>query len=161
MLQSMGSQRVWHTWVTEQQQILIRLRPHTIANTGFFFFWLNHSKHHLTSDCFYMSKLTYFNWVIKYPFWAQSHISLCVCAQSLSCVRLWLHGLPTTLLSMGFSRQEYCNGLPYPPRGSSSHKDRTHVSSVSFNGRGILYHWATWGAHISRDFNKLSSKSQY
>ena len=162
MLQSMGTQRVWHVWVTEQQ-ILIRLCLHTITSTGFFFFfWLNHSKHHSTSDCSYMSKLTYFNWVIKHPFWAQSHISLCVCAQLLSCVRLWFHGLPTRLLSMGFARQEYCKGLPYPPRRSSRNKDRTHIASASFNGRGILYHWATWGVHISRgDFNKLSSKSQY
>ena len=45
---------------------------------------------------------------------------MCVCAQSLSRVRLFetpwtvAHQAP---LSMGFSRQEYWNGLPFPPPG--------------------------------------------
>ena len=43
-----------------------------------------------------------------------------MCAQSLSCVRLFVtpwtvaHQAP---LSMGFSRQEYWSGLPFPPLG--------------------------------------------
>ena len=42
------------------------------------------------------------------------------CAKSLSCIRLF--GAPRTVahqasLSMGFSRQEYWNGLPCPPLG--------------------------------------------
>ena len=45
---------------------------------------------------------------------------LCVCAQSLSCARLFAT-LGTVArqapLSMGFSRQEYWNGLPFPTPG--------------------------------------------
>ena len=48
-----------------------------------------------------------------------AHI-LCVCAESLSRVHLFI--TPGTVsrqapLSMGFSRQEYCSGLPLPPPG--------------------------------------------
>ena len=44
----------------------------------------------------------------------------CVLAQSFSCVRLFL--TPWTVacqvpLSMGFPRQEYCSGLPFPTAG--------------------------------------------
>ena len=35
-------------------------------------------------------------------------------------------------LSMGFPRQEYCSGLPFPfSRGSSPPKDRTHISYIA------------------------------
>ena len=45
---------------------------------------------------------------------------LCACAQPLS--RVWLCVTPWTVvhqapLSVGFSRQEYCSGLPCPPSG--------------------------------------------
>ena len=50
-----------------------------------------------------------------------------------------------TSLSMGFSRQEYWNGLPCPPPGESSRpRDWTHVSCISCIGRWALYHWANW-----------------
>ena len=44
-------------------------------------------------------------------------------------------------LSMGFSRQEYCNGLPFPSPGDlpDPGRDWTHISCT---GREILYHWA-------------------
>ena len=54
----------------------------------------------------------------------EEEIYICIdtrcCAQSLS--RLWLSATPWTVacqapLSMGFSRQEYCSGLPCPPPG--------------------------------------------
>ena len=42
------------------------------------------------------------------------------------------------LPSMGFSRQEYWNGLPLPSAGESSQpRDRTHIACV---GRRVLYH---------------------
>ena len=46
---------------------------------------------------------------------------LCLCAQSLSHIKLFV--TPWTAahqpsLSMGFSRQEYCSGLPFPPPGN-------------------------------------------
>ena len=45
-----------------------------------------------------------------------------VCAQSLSCVHVWLPASLWTIafqtsLSMAFSRQEYWNGLPFPSPG--------------------------------------------
>ena len=45
---------------------------------------------------------------------------LCVCAQSLT--RVWLFATPWTVahqapLSLGFFRQEYWRGLPFPPQG--------------------------------------------
>ena len=49
-------------------------------------------------------------------------------------------------LSMGFSRQGYWRGLPFPPpMGSSQPGDRTCVSWVSSRGRQILLHL---GRHI-------------
>ena len=44
-------------------------------------------------------------------------------------------------LSMGFPRQEYWSGLPFPYPGDSSWpRDWTYISCV---GRQVLYHWAT------------------
>ena len=44
-------------------------------------------------------------------------------------------------LSMGFSRQEYWNGLSFPPQGESSRpRDWTHVSCI---GKQTACHWAT------------------
>ena len=69
---------------------------------------------------------------------------LCVCVQLLGCfqlsVTLWTiaHQAP---LSMGFSRQEYWNGFPFPSPGNlSQSRDQTCVSYVSFIGRWMPYH---------------------
>ena len=43
-------------------------------------------------------------------------------------------------LSMGFSQQEQCSGLPCPPPGDLPPRDQTHVSYVSCIGRWPLYH---------------------
>ena len=75
----------------------------------------------------------------------QSH----ACSVS-SCV--WLFATLCTVIrqappSMGFSRQKYWSGVSFPPPGESSWpRDRTQISCVSFIGRQILYHWATWEA---------------
>ena len=45
--------------------------------------------------------------------------------------------------SVGFSRQEYWSGLPFPPLGHLPTHLQTHVSCV---GRRILYHCAAWEA---------------
>ena len=55
-------------------------------------------------------------------------VCVCVCVQSLRCVQLF--ATPWTiahqaLLSMGFSRQEYWSGLPFPPPRIFSIQDRT------------------------------------
>ena len=34
-------------------------------------------------------------------------------------------------------------------RGSCWPRDRTHVSCISFTGRRILYHWATWETQVN------------
>ena len=44
-------------------------------------------------------------------------------------------------LSVGFFRQEYWSGLPFPPPGDLPDPGIEPVSCV---GRQILYHWATW-----------------
>ena len=50
--------------------------------------------------------------------------------------RVWLFVTPWIVayqapLSMGFSRQEYWSGLPFPSPGSSRHRDRTLVSHIA------------------------------
>ena len=45
---------------------------------------------------------------------------------------------PPAPLSMGFSKQEYWSGLPFPPPGDPP--NRTHVSYISCIGRQVLYH---------------------
>ena len=70
---------------------------------------------------------------------------LLVCkVTSNSFVTLWTVARQAPL-SMGFSRQEYWSGLPFPSPGESSRPgDQTCVSCIS---RWILYHWGTWEAH--------------
>ena len=52
-------------------------------------------------------------------------------------------------LSMGFSRQEYWNGLLFPSPGDlSKTRDQTHFPCI---GKWILHHWATWEAQSARD----------
>ena len=49
-----------------------------------------------------------------------------------------------SLLSMGFPRQEYWSGLPFPsPRESSWPRDRTHCLLQLLHCRRILHCWAT------------------
>ena len=67
----------------------------------------------------------------------------------LNCV--WLFAVLWTVacrtpLSMGLSRQEYWNMLPFSPPGISRPRDRTSISCVSCIGRQILYYSATWEA---------------
>ena len=63
-------------------------------------------------------------------------------------------------LSMGFSRKEYWNRLPFPPPGDLPDlRDRTCTSCVSCIGRQILYHCATWDALVTLIFiDNLSLK---
>ena len=78
---------------------------------------------------------------------------VCVCARVCVCVSLshvqlgatpWTAALQAAL-SMGFSRQGYCSGLPFPPPGESSRPgDQTHISCI---GRQVLYHGATCEAY--------------
>ena len=55
--------------------------------------------------------------------------------------------MPQALLSMGFSRQEYWGGLPFPSLGGSSWpRDQISVPRIPCMGKQILYHCATWAA---------------
>ena len=50
---------------------------------------------------------------------------------------------------MGFSRQAYWNGLPFPPSGGSSQpRDQTHLPCISCIGRQILYHLSHLGSLV-------------
>ena len=50
-------------------------------------------------------------------------------------------------LSTGFSRQEYCSGLPIASsRESSQPRDQTLISYVFCVGRQVLYHWYHLGS---------------
>jgi len=63
-------------------------------------------------------------------------------------------------LSMGFSRQEYWGGLPFPSLGDPPHPGIKPMSPrVSCIGRWVLYHCATWEASYSpKAFNGPSNK---
>ena len=61
-------------------------------------------------------------------------VCVCVCVKSLSCVQLF--ATPWTVarqapLSMGFSRQEYWSGLPFPSPGDLPHLGIEPPSPVS------------------------------
>ena len=47
-------------------------------------------------------------------------------------------------LSMGFSRQEYWSGLPFPSPGDLPNS-RIKPTSPAWQ---VLYHWATWEDHV-------------
>ena len=72
--------------------------------------------------------------------------SLCAlyeCARLLSCVQLLVTLWTVTCqapLSVGFSRQEYWRGLPFPTLGDPPDRWIKPVSWVSCIGRWILYH---------------------
>ena len=74
---------------------------------------------------------------------------------------VWLCVTPWTVaqqapLPMGFSRQEYWQGLScLPSRGSYQPRDQTHVSHVFCIGRPVLYHWH----HLGSPYNTWKWKS--
>ena len=74
--------------------------------------------------------------------------TICVCVQSLSHIQLLRpHVLFTahqSPLSMGFLKQEYWSGLPFPPPEDLPNTEiKPEISCIN---RWILYHWATWEA---------------
>ena len=79
-----------------------------------------------------------------------------MCACMLSCIQVFV--TPWTVasqasLSMGFSRQEYWSGLSFPPPGGLPDSGMKSVSCISYIGRWILYHWATWEAQIDNQIH--------
>ena len=79
-------------------------------------------------------------------------VSLCACAQMLSCVQLFVtpwtvaHQAP---LSMKFSRQEYWCGLPFPSPGDLPNPGiaPTSLASLALAGR-FFTPTAMWEAHF-------------
>ena len=66
--------------------------------------------------------------------------------------RVWLFATPWTIghqapLSLGFSRQEYWKGLPFPSPGDLPHLGIKPTSPASPALANELYHCATWDTH--------------
>ena len=113
------------------------------------------STDYISKECVGLRKqnmLSYFDYFHKgyeTAFWALLIMSglsneLRVCSAAQLCQLFEPHGLAHPApLSMELPRQEYWSGLPFPSRGSSWPRDRTHVSCI---GRQVLCHWATWEA---------------
>ena len=95
ILRFMGSQRVGHDWATELTELNI-LDVRTLSS-------YSHDTKNILRQCSWMRTQ--------------------VCACMLSCFSLvWLFETPWTVahqtpLSMGFPRQEYWSGLPFPSPG--------------------------------------------
>ena len=123
-LQSMGSQRVGHDWVTEQkgtEQMANNVEHlfHVLIGHLYIFFW----KVSTQILCPFLICLSFYYWVV------------CVCVLSRFS-RVWLFVIPWTTaclapLSMGFSRQEYWSGLPCPPSGNLPNPGIESMSPVS------------------------------
>ena len=75
------------------------------------------------------------------------HVCVCVCCATPWIVVYW------ALLSMGFSRQEYWSGLPYPPPKDLPDPGIKPVSFASpALAGGFFTTSATWEAHIAITF---------
>ena len=80
-------------------------------------------------------------------------VCVCVCARARMFSRVNFFATPWTIACQAtscveFSRQEYWSGKVPFSRGSSQHRDRTHVSHISCIGRPILTTSATWEAML-------------
>ena len=63
---------------------------------------------------------------------------LCECAQVLSCVQLFVTSWTVArqaLLSMGFPRQEYCTGMPFPSPGDLPRDQTPSLTCPALLGR--------------------------
>ena len=83
--------------------------------------------------------------------WLSSLECLCVHTQSFS--HVWLFATPWTVacqapLSMGFSRQEYLNGLSFLLQGIFPTQNGTCVSFISCIGRQVLYQLSHQGSSM-------------
>ena len=74
-------------------------------------------------------------------------LSCFTCVWLFVTLRTVAHQAP---FSLGFSRQEYCSGLPCPSPGKFSQtRDRTCISRASCIAGGFFTHWATWELSIT------------
>ena len=115
--------------------ISISLLPQ-IWPTGFMFF-LHQVQ---TSDVLVLLSSDLASWKVSGLF---TRAMLCAGLTCFSHVQLFatpwtiVHQVP---LSMGFSRQEYWSGLPFPSPGDLPNPRLEPMSLVSFIGRQVLYH---------------------
>ena len=73
----------------------------------------------------------------------------CMCPQSFLTLCNPMDCSHQAPLSMGFPRQEYCSGLPFPSPGDLPDPGiEPAFSCISCIGRQILYHCATWEGHF-------------
>ena len=90
--------------------------------------------------------------------------SICVCAFSRFS-HAWLFATLWTIpyqasLSMGFSRQEYCSGLPCPPPGHFPNPGIEPVSPALQADSSPLSHWGSCRAiHVPTLLHSFSSSS--
>ena len=97
---------------------------------------------------------TYIHSVLLQPFW----FSLSVCVLS-RCCRVWLFVTLWTVahqapLSMEFSRQGYCSGLPCPPPGNLPHPGIEPASFMSPSLAGRFFTTSiTWETPLSVEYS--------
>ena len=97
------------------------------------------------------------NFQVPVQYCSLQHQILLSSPESVWVAQWCLYATPWTialqaLLSMGFSRQEYCSGLPFPsPGGSSQPRNQTRVSCTASR---LFTIWATRGAFITRHIHK-------
>ena len=73
-------------------------------------------------------------------------VCVCVCVCVLSCVYSLQFLLGPSVRGILQDRMLEKIAI-FSSKGSSRHRDGTHVSGVSCISRGILYHCATWETH--------------
>ena len=75
-------------------------------------------------------------YAVTYSYNKRQHV--CMLSRVLTLMNPWTITCQAPL-SMGFSRQEYWSGMPFPPPFPSQLRDKTHVSCVSCTGTWVLY----------------------
>ena len=102
VLQSVGSQRVGHDWVTEQQREINNILLSQNSCASFFINLLQYNK--LNYPIYYKIEFLYLLLLINMC-WLLSHVQFFVTLRGAAY---------QDLLSMEFSRQESWRGLPFP-----------------------------------------------
>ena len=104
-----------------------------------------------TDECFWCSSYLPIPWNISFSLPALYFLCACMCAKLLQSCPVpcdpWTVACQAPL-SIGFSRQEYWVGWHFLLRGSSWHRDQTHISYISCIGRQVLYRWRHLGNPI-------------
>ena len=149
-LQSMGLQKVRHDWMTfTLQAVQNRFQARFTLGSSWSTCELIFS-----DKCFFHVYLFIFYWSIvdlqccfSFRCTSKYFIYCCLVPKSPLTLTTSLDYTHQASLSMGFPRQEYSSGLPFPsPGGSSQLRDWTCMSCI---GRQILYYRATRAGPIS------------